>query len=393
MQIAVTGIGLVDSLGSDLSANFDLIIKKHKNCSYITKYDPNKYPLINVKHAHQLVENYDHGLTKAELLHLDKVVVASYYATNKALIDSGINSSKAGVIYSTLNAGTDTVHTVHENILNNKKSSIKKTLSSIRDYITNYISQKFQIQGVNLCITSACASGIVALDYARKLLESGIYDYMIVGGVDLMVDPFSMHLFNSVGALDTSANPQTLPFDNNRKGFIMGEAACCFILEPLYKARHKKIYGIIKGVGLANEAYHDTNMSTEGIGARLAIDQALTESKLSKKDIDIINCHATGTFNGDISEYNVLSDYFPGKFTAALKGNIGHTMGASSLTEIAYGLESLQRNILIPFVKLESPIGHNLEFPLEPEMINMKYMLKNSFGFGGKSGCIIIEKG
>lgn len=394
-MIAITGVGLVDSIGSNLDNNFTKVINGMISCKDITNYNVSEYPIIPITQAHELSKDLAFGerLKDSEKRHLDRFILAGFYAAAKAIEDAGVTSSNAGIIYSSLHAGADTIHELHTNLNLNKRSHVKKMLSSSRDYLSNYISQKFQIHGVNLCITSACASGIVGLDYACKLLESGLYDYMIVGGVDLMVDPFSMYTFSSLGAMDTGSSPKTKPFDISRNGFTMGEGACCFILEPLHKVKDKKIYGLIRGIGLSNEAFHDTSMSVDARGARLSIDIALKSSGLNKTNIDIINCHATGTPNGDQVEYNIVSKYFKDKPVSALKANIGHTMGACSLLEIAYGLKSLETNTLIPIENLIDPIGPDIFYPQVAEQLNMKYMLKNSFGFGGKCGSVIIEKG
>lgn len=395
-MIGITGIGIVDSFGNNIDSNFQKLLQGVCTISPIKNYDVDKYPIISVKHAHQLdADNlvFEDLLTNNERKQLDRFIVSGLYAAKDAIEESKINSSNVGIIYSSLGAGTETLHQIHVNVENNKKSHIKKMLSCSRDYLSNIISQKFNFQGVNLCITSACSSGIVALDYACKLLESGVHDYMIVGAADLPVDVFYMYNFNSIGAMDNTADPKTRPFNKVRNGLTMGEGACCFVLEKIDNARDKKIYGIIRGIGLANEAHHDTSMTLDAKGARKTIEEALAKSNLNPNDIDIINCHATGTGNGDLAEYNVLSALFQNKPVTALKANLGHTMGACSLIEIAYGLKCLESQLLPPVINLDEPIGEDIYFAKKAENLDCKYMLKNSFGFGGKCGSIIIERG
>lgn len=393
--IAITGIGLVDSLGNDLDSNFRRICNYESTIRSITNYDTSAYSVIPVTHGHELSTDLDFRglLSPHEVKHLDRFIVAGFYAAMKAIDSAEIKSANVGIIYSSLHAGSETIHDMHSRLNDNKRSPVRKMLSSSRDYLSNIISQKFEFKGVNLCITSACASGIVGLDYACKMLEAGVYDYMIVGGADLMVDPFSMYTFSSLGAMDTSNPPSTKPFDTHRNGFTMGEGACCMVLEKLSNACHKKIHGVIRGVGYANEAFHDTAMTENAEGAEKSIAMALNNSNLEYKDIDIINCHATGTPNGDIAEYGILSKYFAGKPVSAVKPNIGHTMGACSLLEIAYGLRSLETSILMPILNIKEPMGKDVYLPQETQTVgNMKYMLKNSFGFGGKCGSVVIEK-
>jgi 3-oxoacyl-[acyl-carrier-protein] synthase II len=201
-------------------------------------------------------------------------------------------------------------------------------------------------------------------------------------------------MFQSIGALDTRSPPISSPFDENRQGFLMGEGAAVFVVKKLHVAiaHGDKILSVIRGIGYASEAYHDTAVHPEGLGGRLAIDMALRKAGLKAQNIDIVSAHATSTPNGDEIEYKTLADYFPDTPVMALKANIGHTMAACSLVELSYLIESMNQNAVGAIPTLNNPIGNDIKLPMQKLIHNFKYGLKNSFGFGGKSASIVMEK-
>lgn len=397
-QIAIVGIGIVDALGQNLKKNWQKYTNKEVAIHPISNFNLNDYPVIKISHAAEVnVSDLDISdfITDNEKRHLDRYSIIGFHAAAQAIKQCNIKNSKStAIIFSSLAGGAGTILDCTQNLLHNKRSTPRQCLAAQRDSLTGLISRKFRFHGVNLNITSACASGIIGLDFASKLLESNDYEQVIVGGCDVMVDPMDLYMFQSIGALDTRIPPISSPFDINRNGFVMGEGAAVFIIKKLKTAlsHNDEILGIIKGIGYATEPYHDTAVHPDGIGGRESINMALLKSNLKFRDIDIIGAHATSTLNGDEIEYNIISEYFPGVPVMAMKANIGHTMAACSLIELSYLIETMNNNIIGPIPNLKQSIGHNVNFPLEQFEGNFKIGLKNSFGFGGKCATIIVEK-
>lgn len=398
-MFAIVGIGLVDALGNDWDSNWLRYLNGDVAIGPITNFDTARFPVIKVKTAYQLDEtklDLSDVLSKKELKSLDRFAHSGMYAVKEALKNCNIKDPKStAVFFSSLGAGTNSILDGTVNLLNGRRSSPRQSLAGQRDSLSGLISRTFGFYGSNLCITSACASGIISLDYATRLLSDDVYDQIVVGGCDVMVAPRDIYMFQNIGALDTNEDAQSRPFDKLRNGFVMGEGASAFVIKKLSKAKEDgdKILAIIRGIGFANESFHETAMSDDGIGARMSIDMALKKSGLRMSDINLVNAHATSTPNGDDIEYNIISEYFPSTSIMALKSNIGHTMAACGLVETAYLIKSMLHGEIGPIANLTDPLGDKLLLPQKKTTGDFKYALKNSFGFGGKSAAMILERG
>jgi 3-oxoacyl-[acyl-carrier-protein] synthase II len=393
-EICIVGIGLVDSLGSNLDSNFENFINGVSGIKQLTNFKLDEYPAIKINSAAEVdisslsIEN----LKDNEIRNLDRYNLAGFYVAEQALSQVKYNH-KTAVLFSSLGGGAMSTLNCTINLLNDKRSMPRQCLAAQRDNLTSLISRKFNLQGVNMCITSACASGIISLDYGCKLLNDGEYDQVLVGGCDLMVDPMDVYMFQCIGALDLRSDATSSPFDRNRNGFIMGEGAACFVLKTKTKAIEDKdrIFGVIRGIGFANEAYHETNVHPEGIGAKTSIELAIKKANILYNQVGLINAHATSTQNGDDVEYNIIKNYFPNAIVQALKSNLGHTMASCGLVELSYMIKSLIENKTGPILNLKNPIGTDIVLPQVPMNGDSKYGIKNSFGFGGKSAAIVVE--
>jgi len=396
-DIAIVGLGIVDALGTDIFNNWNRYLKSESPISEIKNFDKNTYPIIKVKGAFQIDDskiNTDF-LDNTEQKNLDRYSIIGLYSANKAVLDANImNKPNTGVIFGSLGGPQKLILENVSKLIDNKKISPRQALAAQRDNLGYLICKKFGFKGINLNMTSACATGILIIDYAVRLLQSEIYDQILVGACDVMVDPIDIFMFQSIGALDLRDPPISSPFDKNRKGFVMGEGACSLVLKPLRKAKKDRdnILAVVKSTGFATELYHETGMDPEASGAKSSIDMALKNSNISKDQIGIVSCHATSTANGDISEYQIIKNYFPNAALMALKANIGHTMSACGLVELAYLIHSLNYNKIGPICNLNDPIESNILDNYKQEFSNFKYAIKNSFGFGGKCAALIIEK-
>lgn len=397
MSYAIVGIGLADCLGTDLNLNWQRYISGDSPIQDISNFALEEYPVIKVKQAYQIDDSkisVDKWLSPQEVRPLDRFSLIGFYTAAKAIEEANIaGKENTAVIYSSLGSGNKSILERTKNLLDGKRSTPRQALATQRDGISGLISRKFGFYGMNITLTSACASGINAIDYACRLLKDGVYDQVVVGGCDVMVDPMDIYMFQSIGALDTREIPISSPFDKNRNGFVMGEGSAAFVIKRLDKAQAdgNVIHAIVRGVGFANEAYHETDIEKTGLGARLSIDMALQQAGLAHTDIGIVNAHATSTPNGDEIEYSIIKEYFSTAGVMALKGNIGHTMAACGLVEMSYLIETLKNSLIGPVANLTDPIDSDYTFPSSANSINARYGLKNSFGFGGKSAAIVLE--
>ena len=383
-KFAIVGIGLVDALGSNLDSNWNRYMNGDIPQRTISNFNLAEFPVIKIHEAFEVDDtqlDVSECISDNEKRHLDRYHILGLYTAQQAIKQAVIiNAEKTAIIFSSLGGGTISTLECTRNLLNGKRSTPRACLAAQRDSLAAIISRKFGFKGPNLNITSACASGIMALDYATKLLADDELDQVIVGGCDVMIDPMDMYMFQSIGALDVRNPPASLPFDDDRAGFVMGEGAAVFVVKRLETAINHKdnILAVIGGIGYASEAYHDTAVHPNGVGGRASIDMALRKAKLTNYDIDIVNAHATSTPNGDEVEHKIISDYFLDKPIMTLKANIGHTMAACGLIETSYLIHSLNKGAV--------------RYLNKKIFGNFNKAIKNSFGFGGKCASLIVEE-
>jgi len=227
-----------------------------------------------------------------------------------------------------------------------------------------------------------------------KLIKNGVLDRVIVGGTDSL-SKFTLNGFNTLMILTDSYNT---PFDNDRKGLNLGEAAAFIVLESdeVVKKENKKVLGYLSGYGNANDAHHQTASSENGQGAYLAMEKALKVSGLDKKNIDYINVHGTATPNNDLSEgiamIRIFGENQVPEFSST-KAFTGHTLAAAAGIEAVYSILAMQNNVIFPNLNFKTKME---EFDLTPitelKEKNINHVLSNSFGFGGNCSTLIFSK-
>lgn len=302
--------------------------------------------------------------------HTTRVLYYGMHAVDQALHMAGLpHSSNVGVVFSTLTGG-------NSSRVEGKRLKPKQTLRATMDYLCSQISIKYGYNGINTMVYSACATGLVSIDYAIRLLDE--YDYVIVGGSDAGVNPINLEFFSTIRAIGT----RSMPFDKNRDGFIMGEGAGCIILQSSAKAKEmgSRVYARITGVANASDAHDPTAPS--GTGARLCL------QKLNLEGIDSVNSHGTSTPLGDKTEYDVVREFSNAPIYSN-KGKIGHTFAAAGVLETIYSILSIQNGV-IPHTA--GCIDTDMDVVTKNIETDVNKVLVNSFGFGGKCCSIIVEK-
>ena len=187
------------------------------------------------------------------------------------------------------------------------------------------------------------------------------------------------------------------PFDENRKGLNLGEAAAFLVLESdeVVKAQNKKVLAYVKGYGNANDAFHQTASSDHGDGATLAMDKALQVAGFSPSDIDYVNAHGTATGNNDLSEGRAIIRVFGENVPdfSSTKANTGHTLAAAGAIEAVYSVLALQHNVIYPNLNFKTQMK---EFSITPQLElkekPLQSVMSNSFGFGGNCSTVIYSK-
>ena len=394
MDVAIIGVGIIDSLGTTSNTCWQNILNGQVGMSPNAFFSPAQYPISKINAVHMAnidAVNLGQHFTDKERSNMDRAFILAMHSILQCVDDADINSKDVSMFVGMNSTMKNNEMQAWNNLNNNKRTAPRQMYFAMKDCITANVSRLFGYTGASGTVSNMCTTSINALDYAARTLDDS--EYSLVTGVDSFVLPLDMYVMQSMGAL--SVDGLTKPFDVNRSGITLGEGSCSFMLTDLGNAVRKnhKIYGIIRGIGHGTEAVHETDMSPLGLGSRRAIDTALKKAKLTYKDIGYVNCHATGTPQGDAVEYNIVSELFPGVLAGANKANIGHNMGACGLLELFYTMQTLNTGIAPPIANLENPLGDKIVLPKTATPTQAQYALKNSFGFGGKSSCVILEKG
>lgn len=250
-----------------------------------------------------------------------------------------------------------------------------------------HIARHLGIQAKPVIVSHACISGVVSLIYAQRALEAGRYKHAIVVGCDRSTQ-FVLNGFQSFQAI---ADGPCRPFDADRKGINLGEAAATIILST---DKSYASLGRLAGGSSSNDANHISGPSRTGEELALSIKRTMEQAGLDPKDIDMISAHGTATPYNDEMEAKAfgLSDVLHAPLHS-FKGYTGHTLGAAGLLESAIVLESIQQQKLVPSLGYESiGVSQPVKVCTEMQDAAINNVLKTASGFGGCNASIIWSK-
>ncbi|RLJ34457.1 3-oxoacyl-[acyl-carrier-protein] synthase-1 [Chryseobacterium sp. 7] len=395
-KIAITGMGIISSIGNNVEENFISLQSGKHGISDIEMFETRhagiiktgEIKLTNEALVEKLHLDEDNNITRTSLLGM----IAAKEAVESAGI-SDINSCRTGLISSTSVGGMDITEKYfysYEDFPEKQKYIDAHDAGNSSLAIADYLGLK----GMVSTISTACSSAANAIMMGAKLIKNGVLDRVIVGGTDSL-SKFTLNGFNTLMILTDSYNT---PFDNNRKGLNLGEAAAFLVLESeeIVKKENKKVLAYLSGYGNANDAHHQTASSENGQGAFLAMQQALKISGLEKENIDYINVHGTATPNNDLSEgiamIRIFGENKVPEFSST-KAFTGHTLAAAAGIEAVFSILAMQYSLIFPNLNFKTKME---EFDLTPvtelKKKNINHVLSNSFGFGGNCSTLIFSK-
>tara|TARA_R110002050_G_scaffold1244_4_gene8653 strand:- start:85248 stop:86441 length:1194 start_codon:yes stop_codon:yes gene_type:complete len=290
--------------------------------------------------------------------------------------------------------GTSTAGILQTELAYRRRDPITETLPADFNYrtthntfsVADFTRQYFGLTGPAVVVSSACSSSAKVFASARRMIEAGLIDAAVVGGVDSLCLT-TLYGFNSLGLTSEQA---CRPFDIDRNGISIGEAAAFALLErPPENVDDDAI--LLLGVGESSDAYHMSSPHPEGLGAKIAMQQALTTAELETSDISYINLHGTATQSNDTAEGKAVADLFGGSVPcSSTKGQTGHTLGAAGGLEAVICALALQYNFMpagLNTLQLDPLLG--LDYLLANREQPLSHALSNSFGFGG-TNCSLI---
>jgi 3-oxoacyl-[acyl-carrier-protein] synthase II len=405
-KVVITGMGAVTPIGIGFENYWKSLVEGKSGISKITLFDPSD---LETQIAGE-VKGFDplNFMDKQDARRNDRFTQFALAASEEAIRDSGIDLGsidrfRAGVIIGSGIGGLATLLEQHSVMQTKGSKRVSPFLipSMIVNMAAGLVSIRYNLQGPNMCIVSACASANHSIGEAFKCVQNGEADFMICGGTEAPIVALGVAGFINMKAVSTrNDEPQkaSRPFDRDRDGFVMGEGAAVIVLEEEGRARARgaKIYGCLAGYGMGADAFHIAAPEPSGIGARRCMENALADAGLRTDDIDYINTHGTSTPVGDKAEVNAIKNLF-GRRAYSLKMSsnksmIGHLLGAAGGAETIATVLTVQRDTVPPTINLDNS-DFDLDFvPHRSVKATIRAAINNSFGFGGHNASLVITK-
>ena len=410
-RVVVTGIGTITPLGNNLDDYWNGLINGVSGADMITLFDASKF---KTRFACE-VKGFDPGeyMDRKEARKTDRFAQFAIAASDMAVKDAGINKEnvdpdRVGVIFA---SGIGGIVTFQDEVINFAKGDGTPRFNPffipkmILDIAAGQISMRHGFRGPNFAVVSACASSTNGIIAAVDNIRLGKADIILAGGSEAVVSMAGVGGFNAMKAMsERNDDPKTAsrPYDRDRDGFVMGEAAGVLILEDYDHAvkRGAKIYCEVAGGGATADAYHLTAPHPEGLGARNVMIAALKDAGMKPEDIDYINTHGTSTPLGDGAEVKAITEVF-GEHAysmniSATKSMTGHCLGAAGVIEAIACIKAVQHNIVPPTINhfTDDPeLDPKLNFTFnQAQERKVDVALSNTFGFGGHNACVIVKK-
>lgn len=410
-RVVVTGIGCLTPIGNNLEEYWNGLVNGQSGAAPITLFDASKF---KTKFACE-VKNFDptNFLDRKEARKLDRFSQFAIAVSDQAMSDAGlhkdnINPDRIGVIVGSGIGGLTTFqHEVQEFTKGDGTPRFNPFFipKMILDIAAGHISMRHNLRGPNFAVVSACASSTNAIGVAFDNIRLGKADIILAGGSEAVVSEAGIGGFNAMKAMsERNDDPQSAsrPYDKDRDGFIMGEAAGILVLEELEhaKARGAKIYCEVMGCGATADAHHITAPHPEGMGAKNVMLAALAEANMKPEEIDYINTHGTSTPIGDGAEVKAIEQVFGNHAynlnISSTKSMTGHCLGAAGVIEAIACIQSVIHDIVPPTINhfTDDPeLNPKLNFTFnKAQKRTVNAALSNTFGFGGHNACVIVKK-
>lgn len=405
-RVVVTGLGMVSPIGNNLETSWKNALAGVSGIDTVKSFDAS---ILGCQIAGE-VKDFDASayLGVKEVRRFDRFVHFGVAAGLMALEDAKLEiteelSPEAGVAIGAGIGGIPVICANHDALRERGARRISPFM--IPGCIINMTSGQLAImknlKGPNIAHVTACSTGLHAIGEAMHIIRRGDAKVMIAGGCESTIHPLAMGAFDAMHALSRrNDDPKTAsrPFDKDRDGFVMGEGAGVLVLEDLEHAlnRGAKIYAEVVGYGLTGDAYHITTPSTDG--PRRCMEMALRNAGITPADVQYLNAHGTSTPVGDVNEVKAIKEVFgeavKGLVVNSTKSMTGHLLGGAGGVESVFTVKAVEEQISPPTINVfeqdpecDIDVCANAARPME-----IRYAMKNSFGFGGTNSTVIYKR-
>ena len=408
-RVVITGLGMVTPLGNDVETTWKALKEAKSGINNLDHFDTSAFSTRFGGSIKNL--DTDPYMPAKDAKRMDVFLQYGIAAGVQAMRDAGLESDPAydpSRFGAAIGSGIGGITAIENNAELIRTSGPRKISpffvpGSIINMLGGTLSIRFNLQGPNIAVVTACTTGTHNIGLAAQMIASGQADLMLAGGAEMATSPVGLGGFCAARALSTrNDNPQAAsrPWDKDRDGFVLSDGAGILVLEEYEHARRRgaKIYAELAGFGMSADAFHMTSPAENGRGAAACMQNALISAGMNATDIHYINAHGTSTLAGDIAETQAVKTVF-GDYAARLpvsstKSMIGHLLGAAGAVEAIVCVLSLHEQVITPTINLDQPDEQcDLDYvPWQSRDAKLDAVLSNSFGFGGTNGSLIFKR-
>ena len=406
-RVVVTGMGAITPIGIGVENFWKNVKNKTLGFGEITRFDTSDYKVKIAAEVKDFVakEHMDFKAARRMELFCQYAVAAA----KEAFSQSGLDMEKEDAFRVGCSIGSgigslQAMESAYAKILDKGPARVNPLLvpMMISNMAAGNVSIQLGLKGKSLNVVTACATGTHSIGEAFRSIQCGDADVMLAGGTEACISPVGVAGFTALTALSTSNDPErcSLPFDKDRRGFVMGEGAGVVVLEELEHAKKRgaEILAEVVGYGATSDAYHITSPAEDGSGAAKAMELAIQEAGIEKENLKYINAHGTATHHNDLFETRAIKLLF-GEHAYQIKVNstksmIGHLLGAAGAVEFITCVKEIQDGFIHATAGYKTPDEEmDLDYVSGDGVEeNLEYALSNSLGFGGHNASILVKK-
>ncbi|MFZ9377167.1 MAG: beta-ketoacyl-ACP synthase II [Burkholderiaceae bacterium] len=406
-RVAITGLGIISPVGNSVDVAWGNLLAGRSGIGPITRFDASTFPT----RIGGEVKDFDVSawMPAKEARHFDTFIHYGIAASIQAWRDAGLTldtvaAERVGCLVSSGIGGLPMIEDTHREYSARGVRRISPFFvpGSIINMISGQLAIMLGLKGPNLSIVTACTTGLHSIGMAARMIGYGEADVMIAGGAESTISPLGLGGFCAARALSQRNDDPAAasrPWDRDRDGFVLGEGAGVMVLEDLEhaKARGATIYAEIVGFGMTADANHITAPSTDGPTRCMQL--ALTDAKLASDSIQYLNAHGTSTPLGDKNESDAIKlalgeDVARGIAINSTKSMTGHLLGGAGGIESIFTALAVHHQISPPTINIDHQDPEcDLDYVANiARPMKITHAMKNSFGFGGTNGTLVLAR-
>ena len=406
-RVAITGLGIISPVGNSVDVAWGNLLAGRSGIGPITRFDASTFPT----RIGGEVKDFDVSawMPAKEARHFDTFIHYGIAASIQAWRHAGLSldrvaAERVGCLVSSGIGGLPMIEDTHREYSARGVRRISPFFvpGSIINMISGQLAIMLGLKGPNLSIVTACTTGLHSIGMAARMIGYGEADVMIAGGAESTISPLGLGGFCAARALSQRNDDPAAasrPWDRDRDGFVLGEGAGVMVLEDLEhaKARGATIYAEIVGFGMTADANHITAPSTDGPTRCMQL--ALTDAKLASDSIQYLNAHGTSTPLGDKNESDAIKlalgeDVARGIAINSTKSMTGHLLGGAGGIESIFTALAVHHQISPPTINIDHQDPEcDLDYVANiARPMKITHAMKNSFGFGGTNGTLVLAR-